>query len=126
EFVARHAGAFAALPWRERGRPALLHGHCHQKALSGIAPSVTCLEAAGVAVEALDAGCCGMAGAFGYETEHVPASVAMGERVLAPAVRGAAPEAAVVAAGTSCRAQIAALTGRAAQHPAQLLAEALG
>lgn len=125
EFVASHAEAFAALPWRERGRPALLHGHCHQKALSGIAPSVACLGAAGFAVEALDAGCCGMAGAFGYEREHVAISEAMGERVLAPAVRAAPAEAAVVAAGTSCRAQIAALTGRAALHPAEAMAEAL-
>ncbi|MDX1531634.1 MAG: FAD-binding oxidoreductase, partial [Rhodothermales bacterium] len=124
-FVAAHAERFRALPWREAGRRVLLHGHCHQKALDGIAPSAGCLEAAGFAVEAVDGGCCGMAGSFGYEAEHYAVSVAMGERVLAPAVR-AAPEAAVAAAGTSCRHQVADLTGRAAQHPAVLLAEALG
>jgi Fe-S oxidoreductase len=125
EFVTAHAETFRALPWNESGT-VLLHGHCHQKALSGIAPSVACLEAAGFDVEAVDAGCCGMAGSFGYEAEHVAVSRAMAERVLAPAVRAAAPETHVVAAGTSCRHQIADTTGRAARHPAVLLRDALG
>ncbi len=125
EFVAANAETFEALPWREAGR-VLLHGHCHQKALSGIAPSVACLEAAGFEVEPLDAGCCGMAGAFGYEAEHVAVSRAMAERVLAPAVRAADAGTHVVAAGTSCRAQIADTAGRTARHPAELLRDALG
>ena len=125
EFVMAEAEMFAALPWRSGGR-VLLHGHCHQKALSGIAPSVACLEAAGLEVEFVDAGCCGMAGAFGYEAEHLEVSKAMAERVLAPAVRAAAPGTHVVAAGTSCRAQIADTTGREAQHPAELMRDALG
>ncbi len=70
------------------------------------------------------AGCCGVAGAFGYEAEHYAVSVAMGEERLAPAVR-AMPHATVVAAGTSCRAQIAHTTGRAALHPAEALAARL-
>jgi FAD/FMN-containing dehydrogenase/Fe-S oxidoreductase len=125
EFVAAHRARFEALPWREGERRALLHAHCHQKALSGTAPSVACLEAGGFDVEALDSGCCGMAGAFGYEAEHLEVSRAMGERVLAPAVRQAEAGTAVAAAGTSCRAQIADLTGREGQHPAVLLAETL-
>ncbi len=124
ELVAARADVFEALPWREGGR-VLLHGHCHQKALSGIAPSVACLEAAGFEVAPLDAGCCGMAGAFGYEAEHVGVSRAMAERVLAPAVRAAAPETHIAAAGTSCRAQIADTAGRTAHHPAELLRDAL-
>ncbi len=129
EFVARERAAFERLPWPAGDgalRPVLLHAHCHQKALSGVAPSVSCLETAGFAVDPLDAGCCGMAGSFGYEAEHLAVSVAMAERVLAPAVRSAPEEAAISAAGTSCRHQIADLTGRRAEHPAVLLAEALG
>ncbi|MEP0549089.1 MAG: FAD-linked oxidase C-terminal domain-containing protein [Rhodothermales bacterium] len=125
EFVAAHADTFEALPWKQAGR-VLLHGHCHQKALSGIAPSVACLKTAGFEVEPVDSGCCGMAGAFGYEAEHVAVSKAMAERVLAPAVRAAAPETHVIAAGTSCRAQIADTTDREARHPAELMAAALG
>ena len=125
EFVAAHAETFAALPWQSAGR-VLLHGHCHQKALSGIAPSVACLKTAGFEVEPVDSGCCGMAGAFGYEAEHVAVSKAMAERVLAPAVRAASPETHVAAAGTSCRAQIADTADREARHPAELMAAALG
>ncbi len=125
EFVAAHAETFAALPWQSAGR-VLLHGHCHQKALSGIAPSVACLKTVGFEVEPVDSGCCGMAGAFGYEAEHVAVSKAMAERVLAPAVRAAAPETHVAAAGTSCRAQIADTANREARHPAELMAAALG
>ena len=125
EFVAARAETFEALPWQAAGR-VLLHGHCHQKALSGIAPSVACLKTAGFEVEAVDAGCCGMAGAFGYEAEHVAASKAMAERVLAPAARAAAAETHIAAAGTSCRAQIADTAGREARHPAELMATALG
>ena len=125
EFVAANAEVFRALPWKEAGS-VLLHGHCHQKALSGVAPSRACLEVAGFAVTFVDAGCCGMAGSFGYEAEHVEPSRAMAERVLAPAVRAAAPETHVVAAGTSCRHQIVDTTGRTARHPAELMRDALG
>ena len=125
EFVAAHAETFEALPWKSAGS-VLLHGHCHQKALSGIAPSVACLQSAGFEVEPVDAGCCGMAGSFGYEAEHVAVSKAMAERVLAPAVRATSPETYIAAAGTSCRHQIADTTGRTARHPAELMRTALG
>lgn len=122
EFVVMHGDRFSRVYAGQEAGAALLHGHCHQKALSGIAPSIACLEAAGLQVEALDAGCCGMAGAFGYETEHVAISRAMAERVLAPAVRAADEGTAVIAAGTSCRHQIADCAGRKALHPAQVMA----
>ena len=86
--------------------------------------SRSCLSSAGFRVSETHAGCCGVAGAFGYEAEHYAISVAMGEERLAPAVR-AMPGALVVAAGTSCRAQIAHTTGRAALHPAEALAARL-
>ena len=103
----------------------LLHGHCHQKALVGTGPTEAALGLApGVDVETLDAGCCGMAGLFGYEREHYAVSMRMGEHRLFGAVR-AAPDATVVAPGTSCREQIADGTGRRALHPAEYLAARL-
>ena len=103
----------------------LLHGHCHQKALVGTGPTEAALALVpGVEVETLDAGCCGMAGLFGYEREHYAVSMRMGERRLFGAVR-AAPDATVVAPGTSCREQIADGTGRRALHPAEYLAARL-
>src|SRR5207247_494304 len=81
------------------GRKALLHGHCHQKALVGTAPTVGALRWAGFAVEEVDSGCCGMAGSFGFEREHYDISVALGNRRLAPAVKAAPLETEIVAPG---------------------------
>jgi Fe-S oxidoreductase len=75
-------------------------------------------------VTAIDSGCCGMAGAFGYEREHVGISQAMAERRLAPAIRSEPEETLIVASGTSCRAQIADTTGRRAFHPIEVFAAA--
>lgn len=104
---------------------ALLHGHCHQKALVGTGPARRVLALAGYTVEEVDSGCCGMAGSFGYEAEHYTISMQMGERRLFPAVRAAAGDTIIVAAGTSCRQQIAHGAGRNALHPAQALRAAL-
>jgi Fe-S oxidoreductase len=113
------------LRFRAGGR-ALLHSHCHEKALGFAAATERALrEVPGLELEILDAGCCGMSGVFGYEAEHYELSVAMGERVLAPAVRAARPETEVLATGTSCRTQIADLAGRAALHPLEYLAARL-
>jgi Fe-S oxidoreductase len=102
---------------------AVLHGHCHHKATGGTAPEQKLLECMGLEVEELEAGCCGMAGGWGYEHGHYDVSVACGERVLLPKVREAAPEALIVADGFSCRGQIEqARTGRRALHVAQVLA----
>ena len=108
------------------GGPALLHAHCHEKALALQGETERALDAVpGLALEVLDAGCCGMSGIFGYEAEHYDLSVAMAERVLLPAVRSAPPEAAVLATGTSCRAQVADLSGRPALHPLVYLEQRL-
>jgi FAD/FMN-containing dehydrogenase/Fe-S oxidoreductase len=101
---------------------ALFHGHCHQKALVGVAGSVAALGLVpGLDVTALDAGCCGMAGAFGYEVDHYDVSVAVANLELVPAVR-ANPDAVLIATGTSCRHQLRDLTGRTALHPLEVLA----
>ena len=118
---------------RERGltlpftgaREALLHGHCHQKAIVGTAPTVAALTWAGYKVTEVDSGCCGMAGSFGFEREHYDVSVALGNRRLAPAVKAAPASTEVVAPGISCRQQIQHLAGRRAKHPAEALWEAL-
>ena len=123
EWCEAHADRLEGLDWDDGG-DALVHGHCHQKALSRMSASRACLEAAGLSVTETGAGCCGVAGSFGYEAEHYDVSVAIAEDRLAPAVR-AAPEAVVVAAGTSCREQVAHTTGRRALHPAEALASRL-
>ncbi|MGH9327743.1 MAG: (Fe-S)-binding protein, partial [Terriglobia bacterium] len=107
-------------------RKALVHGHCHQKALVGMAGELEMLRQLGVSFEHLDSGCCGMAGGFGYEKEHYDVSVRAGERVLLPAVRSAASETLIVASGFSCREQIEQLTGRRALHLAEVIQMALG
>jgi Fe-S oxidoreductase len=76
----------------------------------------------GAEVIDLDAGCCGMAGSFGYEKEHYEISRQIGEQRLFPAIRAARPEDIIVAPGFSCRQQIEHFTGRKAVHPAELLA----
>lgn len=102
------------------------HGHCHMKALFGTAGSRAVLEeVSGGPVIEVDSGCCGMAGAFGYEKKHYAISEQIGDRRLFPAVR-ANPEAVVVANGFSCRHQIEHFTGRRARHTIEILAEALG
>jgi len=114
--------AKARLAFRHAEQRVLFHGHCHQKALAGTDASVAALRMApGALVEALDAGCCGMAGAFGYEREHYDVSMAIGERRLFPAVRND-PDAAVVVTGVSCRQQVEHGTGRKALHLAEWLA----
>ncbi len=129
EFIAQQADAGTLnLSFTDEPRHILLHGHCHQKALVGMEPARRTLGLLPNAViEEVDSGCCGMAGSFGYEAEHVAISLQMGERRLFPAVRAAAPETIIVAAGTSCRQQIreGVGNGRRALHPAQVLRDAL-
>jgi Fe-S oxidoreductase len=113
--------SLAAAPGR-----VLFHGHCHQKALVGTTGTADALRLVpGLDVTVLDAGCCGMAGAFGYEKDHYDVSVAVANLALVPTLT-AAPAAAVVATGTSCRHQIRDLTGRRALHPLEVLAGAAG
>jgi Fe-S oxidoreductase len=112
----------AALP---RPNRILVQGHCHQRSLTGMAATMRLLRrVAGVEVIDLDAGCCGMAGSFGYEKEHYEVSRLVGEQRLFPAIRNAGPEV-ILASGFSCRQQIAHFTGRQALHPAEFLASVL-
>jgi len=104
----------------------VVHGHCHQKALSSLAPTVRMLELpAGHSVQVIPSGCCGMAGSFGYEREHFELSRQIGELVLMPAVRSAPADTVIAAPGTSCRHQIKDATGRIALHPIEILHAAL-
>lgn len=126
EFIARLADAGELnLHFSGVSRPVLLHGHCHQKALVGTAPSKRTLTLPGHSVTEIDSGCCGMAGAFGYEAEHYDISLAMAERRLLPAIRQKNQETLIAAAGVSCRQQIKHGTGRQAYHPAEILRAAL-
>ena len=127
EFLARlHGDGELKLDFTGTRRHVLIHGHCHQKALAG---SNSCLEVMnlppGFEAQEIDAGCCGMAGSFGYEKEHYDISMRIGEDRLFPAIRSAPADAVIAAAGMSCRHQIADATGRQARHWAEILVEAL-
>jgi Fe-S oxidoreductase len=102
---------------------ALVQPHCHHRAATGFAEERALLEATGLSVEVPDAGCCGMAGAFGFERgERHRVSIAVGERAILPIVRAAPPDTLVLADGFSCREQIAQGTGRRPSHLAEILA----
>ena len=125
QFLLRERERGLGLTFASHGRKALLHGHCHQKALVGTAPTVAALTWAGYDVSEVDSGCCGMAGSFGFEREHYDVSIALGNRRLAPAVKAAPADTEVIAPGISCRQQIEHLAGRRAKHPAEALWQAL-
>ncbi|MBI2516571.1 MAG: FAD-binding protein [Opitutae bacterium] len=128
EFIAREAdlGRIKRESFVARPQAIKLHGHCHQKALSSLVPTVKMLELpAGHKVSLIPSGCCGMAGSFGYEEEHFEISQQIGELVLLPAVRTAPADTLIAAPGTSCRHQIKDGTGRTALHPVEILHAAL-
>lgn len=106
-------------------RKALVHGHCHQKALMGMGSDESVLSKLGLDFETIDSGCCGMAGSFGFEKEHYDVSLSVGELVLPPAVRKATDDTLIVANGLSCREQIAQTTGRQALHLAEVIQMAM-
>jgi FAD/FMN-containing dehydrogenase/Fe-S oxidoreductase len=115
----RHPGK---LQLRAGPKRVLLHGHCHQKSMGLLAPAKALLgRIPGAEVIDLDAGCCGMAGSFGYAKEHFEVSRLIAERKLLPAVRGMANGDVLAAAGVSCRHQVHDLANREAIHPAVLL-----
>src|SRR5206468_12865518 len=103
----------------------MLHGHCHHKALAGLGDEEAILREAGADLETIDSGCCGMAGSFGFEADKYDISIEVGELVLLPAVRRAAPDTIIVADGFSCREQIRQATGRRAVHLAEALQKGL-
>jgi Fe-S oxidoreductase len=102
-------------------RKALVHGHCHHKSVLHFNKEAELLKAMDLEADVLDSGCCGMAGAFGYEKEHYDVSIRCGERVLLPAVRQATEDTLILADGFSCREQIQQDTPRKALHVAQAL-----
>jgi len=106
-------------------RKAVVHGHCHHKAIMGMGAEEAVLKKLGLDFEILDSGCCGMAGAFGFEKDHYDVSIKCGERVLLPAVRNAAKDTLIIANGFSCQEQIAQTTDRQALHLAQVIQMAL-
>ncbi len=110
----------------EREQTIRLHGHCHQKALASLKPTIQMLQLPrGYRVRLIPSGCCGMAGSFGYEKEHYEISMQIGELVLFPTVRSEPSDSLIAAPGTSCRHQIADGTGRIALHPVEILRAAL-
>jgi Fe-S oxidoreductase len=128
EFIAREIkeghitpDAFTSAPQK-----IMLHGHCHQKSLASMAPTVEmlCLPR-NYEVEVIPSGCCGMAGSFGYEKEHYEVSMKIGELVLFPAIRQKEKDTIVAAPGTSCRHQIKDGTGEIALHPIEILYQAI-
>jgi FAD/FMN-containing dehydrogenase/Fe-S oxidoreductase len=124
EFLQRWAPD-AALP--SLRRRAIVHGHCHQKAIMGMNADRALLTRLGLEIRIPDTGCCGMAGAFGFERgDHYDVSVACGERALFPEVRRADEATLILADGFSCRQQIAQGTGRRAMHLAEVIHLAMG
>jgi Fe-S oxidoreductase/FAD/FMN-containing dehydrogenase len=100
---------------------ALVQAHCQQKAVLTMDAEESLLRRLGLDVEVLDAGCCGMAGSFGFEKDHYDISVKIAERALLPAVRRADADTLIVADGFSCREQISQLAGRQPLHLADVL-----
>lgn len=128
EFIVRevHKGNITQEQFTELPLYIKLHGHCHQKSLASIEPSKEMLSLPkNYRVDIIPSGCCGMAGAFGYEKEHYTLSMQIGEQVLFPAIRQTGNEICISAPGTSCRQQIKDGTGRQAYHPIEILFNSL-
>jgi FAD/FMN-containing dehydrogenase/Fe-S oxidoreductase len=128
EFISNEfsRGNIPAEMFTKEKRTIAVHGHCYQKVLSSQHHSNIMLSIPqNYQVQFIPSGCCGMAGAFGYETEHYEVSQKVGELVLFPAVRSFSPETIVAAAGTSCRHQIKDGTHKIALHPVEILWDAL-
>jgi Fe-S oxidoreductase len=107
-------------------RHAIVHGHCHQKAVMGLTSEQKIMKRVGLHFDLLDSGCCGMAGSFGFKSgDHYDVSLKVGEMTLLPAVRKAPKDALIIADGFSCREQIAQTTDRRALHLAQVMQMAL-
>lgn len=128
EFIEREIekGNITSAQFTDGKKSIKLHGHCHQKAIASMKPSVSMLTLPkNYTVEEIKSGCCGMAGAFGYEKAHYDLSMKIGELVLFPEVRKSEPEIIIAAPGTSCRQQIKDGTGTKAFHPIEILFDAL-
>lgn len=128
EFIAREIelGNISRESFTKEKKKIVLHGHCQQKALSGVEPSVKMLSLPeNYSVETIPSGCCGMAGSFGFEKEHFDISMQIGGLVLFPTVLKQSEDTIIAAPGTSCRHQIKDGTGKKALHTIEVLYEAL-
>jgi Fe-S oxidoreductase len=125
DWLAAKAPSFAT--GRLAGAHVLIHGHCHHKAVfGGPANEIALLRQAGATVETIQAGCCGMAGPFGFKADKFEVSKTIAQDGLMPAVESAAPSTVIVADGFSCREQIAQLSDRQAVHFAEVMARSSG
>jgi Fe-S oxidoreductase len=122
EFLVKFAPGYR--PPKVEGR-VLVQGHCHHKATMGMQDEMALLRATGAEVELLDAGCCGMAGPFGFEKDKYSVSQKLGERVLLPAVRARGEHTIIVSDGFSCSEQITQNTDARPMHLAEVLARGL-
>ena len=122
EFLEKHAPDYRV---PKLHRKALVHGHCHHKAIMKLNCEKKLLEKIGLDYNIPDSGCCGMAGAFGFEADKYDVSIACGERVLLPEVRKAGKDTLIVADGFSCREQVRQTTDRHALHIAQVMKMAI-
>jgi Fe-S oxidoreductase len=127
ELIVKATGDHGPVPaFSDMKRDVAFLGHCHQRALTGTVASLTALRLApGYRVSEINAGCCGMAGSFGYEKEHTGVSMAVGEDRFFPFVRSAPRGTEIAVTGVSCREQTYFGTGRRARHLVEVLADAL-
>ena len=128
EFIAREldSGSLTPPPLKSPGAAIKVHGHCHQKSFNLMGTvSQTLNMLPDTNVDIIESGCCGMAGAFGYQKETESVSRQMASLDLVPAIESSAADTIIVADGTSCRHQIADCTSRSAQHVVQVLRSAL-
>ena len=128
EFIMLHKNRFptARLNPVSQAPKVVLHGHCHTKALIGNTATIHALELAGYDVEAMDTGCCGMAGSFGYDEDTYELSMEIGWQRLFPRLGNLEAETLICAPGFSCRHQIKDGVGMGALHPATLIAQRIG
>ena len=122
EFLIKEAGDYKP---PKLDRKAIVHGHCHHKAIMGMSDEEKLLSNLGLNFEILDSGCCGLAGSFGFENDHYDISMKIGERRLLPAVRAAEKDTLIVSDGFSCKTQIEHATDRRALHTAQIIRMAM-
>ncbi len=122
EFLQEHASSYD-MPKLQR--TAVVHGHCHEKAVLNFDCEKELLKKMGLELKCPDTGCCGMAGAFGFEKDHLDVSLACGERVLLPAVRDASLDTLIIADGFSCREQVRQMSDRVPLHFAEVVKMAI-